>query len=279
MAPAQVGAGQRGLGLDDGVGRSGSDDLAPESAGAGSEIDHPVGIADGLLVVLDHDHGVAEIPHPLEGVEQSPVVALVEPDGRFVEDVEHPHELRPDLGGQADALALSPGQAPRHAVEGQIVEPDRHQETEAVAHLAKDLGGDLGIALVEGETVEPLHGIADRQRRDLGQTGPGHLDREAFGPQPGAVAGVTGRERHESLEFPPDLLGRGLFVTPFKTRDDALEAVTKTIGALAPLPDKVVFLVRSEHDQFANRLRQLPPLGVEVEAEMGPELFELSSDP
>ena len=42
---------------------------------------------DGFLVVLDHEHGVADVPQVNEGVEQPPVVPLVQPDGRLIQDV------------------------------------------------------------------------------------------------------------------------------------------------------------------------------------------------
>jgi hypothetical protein len=38
----------------------------------------------GLFVVLHHDHGVAEIAQVFQGVYQSRVVALLQPDGGFV---------------------------------------------------------------------------------------------------------------------------------------------------------------------------------------------------
>ena len=39
----------------------GDDDLAAVLAGARPDVDDVVGDADGLLVVLDDDHGVAEV--------------------------------------------------------------------------------------------------------------------------------------------------------------------------------------------------------------------------
>ena len=53
------------------------DDATAGHARAGTEVDHVVRGADGLLVVLDHDHGIADVAHALEGGEQSLVVPLV----------------------------------------------------------------------------------------------------------------------------------------------------------------------------------------------------------
>jgi hypothetical protein len=69
------------------------DDVAAVLAGAWPHVDEVVGRAHHLLVVLDDEHGVAEVAQPLERADQLVVVALVEPDRRLVEDVEHADEL------------------------------------------------------------------------------------------------------------------------------------------------------------------------------------------
>ena len=81
--------------------------LAAEAPRAGTQVDHVVGRLDRVLVVLDDDDRVAEVAQPAQRGEQSLVVALVQPDAGLVQDVEHAHEPRPDLGGQPDALGLA----------------------------------------------------------------------------------------------------------------------------------------------------------------------------
>ena len=76
-------------------------------AGAGAEIDEVVRRAHRLLVVLNHDHGVADVAQPLERRDELLVVALVQSDRRLVEDVEHADQRGADLRGQADALSLA----------------------------------------------------------------------------------------------------------------------------------------------------------------------------
>ena len=84
---------------EDLVRRADRHQVSAELAGAGPEVDHEVRAADGLLVVLDHEHGVAEVAQALEGLQQSPVVALVQADRRLVEDVEHADQAGSDLRG------------------------------------------------------------------------------------------------------------------------------------------------------------------------------------
>ena len=73
----------------------------------GPEIDDVIGGAHRLLVVLDDDDGVAEVAQLLERGEQSRVVALVQPDRRLVEDVQHADEARADLRRETNALRLA----------------------------------------------------------------------------------------------------------------------------------------------------------------------------
>src|ERR687893_1710745 len=79
------------LGLDvlDGAG---GDDLAPVHPRPGPHVHDVIRRPDRLLIVLDDDERVPEVPQPYEGVQQPPVVSLVQPDGGLVEDVENAHE-------------------------------------------------------------------------------------------------------------------------------------------------------------------------------------------
>ena len=126
LGPGDVLAGQRvGIGLEaPGSGdRARVHDAAAVLPRARPDVDHVVGDPDGLLVVLDHDDRVAQVAEPLQRPDEPLVVALVEPDGRLVQHVEHPDQAAADLAGQPDALGLTAGQGGRRAGQGQVVEP------------------------------------------------------------------------------------------------------------------------------------------------------------
>ena len=129
------------------VGRALGDDVAAVDAGAGADVDHVVGGEDRILVVLDHEHGVADVAQVLERLQQARVVALVQADGGLVQHVEHAGEARADLRGQPDALALAARQRAGRARQRQIVEPDVDQELQPLADLLEDARGDLGLLL------------------------------------------------------------------------------------------------------------------------------------
>ena len=99
------------------IGGAGGDDFAAAYAGAGAEIDQVVGGAHRLLVVLDHHDGIALVAQLAERGEQPVVVAGVQADRRFVEDVQHADQPAADLPGKPDPLQLAAGERRRGAVE------------------------------------------------------------------------------------------------------------------------------------------------------------------
>ena len=149
--------------LEQALDRAGVDDLPAVLTGAGADVDDPVGGADRLLVVLDHDQGVAEVLEPDQGLDQPLVVALVEPDRRLVEDVEDADQARADLGGQPDALGLAARQRPAGPVEGEVVEPDVEQEVQPLLDLLEHPLADLPLARGQVEVAQEVGGLVDRQ--------------------------------------------------------------------------------------------------------------------
>ena len=81
--------------------------MAAMHPGTGANIDHVIGQADRVLIMLHHDHRVADIAQMDEGFEQAFIVALVQADRGFVQHIKHACEARADLRGQADALAFA----------------------------------------------------------------------------------------------------------------------------------------------------------------------------
>ena len=159
-------------------------DLAAVLARAGPEVDHVVGGAHRLLVVLDDDDGVAEVAQLLERGEQPRVVALVQADRRLVEDVQHADEPRADLRRQADALRLAARERLGGAAEREVVEPDVDEEAQPLAHFLEDRAGDLGIepgfavarapepsrrtssaSVIDSSTTSPMFASVDASRR------------------------------------------------------------------------------------------------------------------
>ena len=159
LDPALAGevlAGQRGGILGDFGRRAGGDHVATVLAGAGAEVDEVVGGEHRALVVLDHDHGVAEVAQPVEGRDQLLVVALVQADRGLVEHVHHADQAGADLGGEADPLRLAAGEGARRAAKREVADADVLEEGEPFGDLAHDQAGDRPLGLVQLQRVDPL---------------------------------------------------------------------------------------------------------------------------
>ena len=131
-----------------------ADDLTAVLARARPEVDHPVGRAHHLLVVLDDEDGVADVAQLLERVDEPSVVALVEPDRRLVEDVEDADELRPDLRRQPQPLRLAARERLRRSVELEVADADVLEEHQPLAHLLEDPPTDELLGLRQLELVD-----------------------------------------------------------------------------------------------------------------------------
>src|SRR6266436_8582104 len=84
----EVLAGEGGAGGDEVGGRALEDDPAAVVAGAGAEVDDPVGVRHDRLVMLDDDDRLAGVNEPVEQTEQPLDVGKVEACSRLVEDVD-----------------------------------------------------------------------------------------------------------------------------------------------------------------------------------------------
>src|SRR6266850_1846116 len=116
-----AGVGFFGAGHD--FGRALRDDAPAAFAAFGAEVDDPVGLFDDVEVVLDDEHGVAEIDEALQDVEQLSNVVEVEAGGWLVEDVERAAGLPfRKLAGQLDALGFAAGKRGRGLAEGDVAE-------------------------------------------------------------------------------------------------------------------------------------------------------------
>ena len=141
------------------------DDFAAMDAGAGADVDEKIRRADRLLIVLHHDHRVAEIAQALQRLQEPRIVALVQADGRLVEDVQDARQPGADLRGEPDALALAARQRAGGPREREILKPDVDEEGEALAHFLQHAGADLVLLLRQPlrQFLEPRARVAHRK--------------------------------------------------------------------------------------------------------------------
>ena len=185
-APRRKAPGDGGFAAADLLGGALGHHVAAVLAGAGAQVHHVVRGQDGLQVVLHHQHGVAQVAHLLEGVQQLLVVPLVQADAGLVQDVHDALELGADLGGQADALALAAAEGGGGAVQGQVAQAHVVQEAQALLDLLQHLLGDDGVLAFQAQALEPGPGLAHAQGRQRGDVQPAHEHREHLRAQPRA---------------------------------------------------------------------------------------------
>lgn len=137
-APGQIVAGQRTRKGRNFGRRAVCDEFAAAHTGSGAEVEHIVRPQDRIEVVLDHKHGVADVAQFFQRVEQPVVVALVQSDRRFVENVQDADQSAAELGRQPDPLRLAARKRARHPVQRQIVQPDVAQKGQAAPNLLQD---------------------------------------------------------------------------------------------------------------------------------------------
>ena len=147
LAAGKVIAGDAPLGLTDILHGTRRHDLAAVNARAGAHIHDIVRAAHGILVVLDHDDGITEVPQVLQGRNELIVVTLVQANAGLVQHIEHAGQRTADLGGEADALAFAAGQGASRAGQGQVVQTHALQKLQAVPDLLHDLTADLPLLL------------------------------------------------------------------------------------------------------------------------------------
>src|ERR1041385_6129446 len=87
--------------------RTKRDQSSAVSAGSGSQVNYIVRPANGFLIVLNDEHGVAEVAQSGKRIEQTHVVARMQTDRRLIQSVEHPSELRSNLSRQTNPLPFA----------------------------------------------------------------------------------------------------------------------------------------------------------------------------
>ena len=110
------------------AGRALEDNPAAIVAGAGAEVDDPVGVRHDRLMVLDDDDRFAGVDEPVQQAEQLLDVGEVKAGRRLVENVDA--ALLGHLVGQLEPLPLAAGQRRERLAEGEVAEPDVGQAIE-----------------------------------------------------------------------------------------------------------------------------------------------------
>ena len=157
--------------------RSRRHDLAAVTARAGTDIYNKIGGAHGVLVVFHNNQGVAQVPQVLQRSQQLIVVPLVQADGRLVQNIQHAHQGRTDLGSQPDPLALAAGKGSRRPGQGQVAQSHIRQELQAGLDLLDDLLGHHGHTALQTEILHKFQLVPDAHAAEVHNADAAHRHR------------------------------------------------------------------------------------------------------
>ena len=191
-------------------------------ARARPHVHHEVGAADGVLVMLHHDDRVAEVAQVRERGDEPFVVALMQADGRLVQNVQHAHEPRADLRGEPDALRLAAGERGRGPLEREVVQPHVHEELEPRLDLLHDGPGDVALLALEGKPLEEAQTLGRAHLGDLVDGLAAHRHRENLRLQALAAAGGARHDGEVALQLLALRVALRLLVAAHDRRERAL---------------------------------------------------------
>ena len=192
-------------------------------------------MADGLLVVLDDQHRIAQLAQLFQGLNEPVVVALVQADRGLIQNVEHAAQPGADLRGQADALPLAAGERGCVTVQGKVGEADGTEELQPLDDLAADAFGNERLARRETEVDGRRERAVERQRREVGNRQAANLDRQRLRAQALAAANRAGRRGHIAHHrFAVGIAAR-LFNAVAQKRQDAVKAGARSLAFGRPV--------------------------------------------
>ena len=264
----EIGAGQRALFGHQGARIALRHDPAAVHAGPRSDIDQVIRRANGVFVVFDDQHRVAQVAQVGQGFQQALVISLVQTDGGFVEDVHHTDQSGADLRRQANALRFTAGQGLGAALQGQIVQAHVDEKAVAGADFLEDFFRDPRIAPLQVQGLEILHGLAHRQRRNGGQIAPVDQHVTRVFAQAAARAGRAGRGGQELRQVFAHGLRFRVPIAPLHVGNDALEGMRafEHVAALVEIRKADLFPAAAVQNELAVFGREFCKRRVDVEA-------------
>src|SRR5205807_3278613 len=87
-----------------------------------AKIDDVVSLADGLFIVFDHHNAIALLLQTVQCAQQLCIVAWVQTDSGFIEDITHTTQVRAQLRRQTETLRFPARQGIAATIQGQIAQ-------------------------------------------------------------------------------------------------------------------------------------------------------------
>src|SRR5262249_47537686 len=127
--------------------------------GSRADLYQVIGGADRLLVMLHDYHRIAQIAQPPQRLDHLDIVFGMQPDTRFIQDIEHSHQAGTDLRGEADTLRLAAGERAGGTIKVKIVQADAKQQLHPVTDFVADLRARILVAEIVLNAVEEFQDV------------------------------------------------------------------------------------------------------------------------
>ena len=209
--------------------------LTAVASGAGAYIHNKVRLPHGILVMLHHNEGIAQIPELFQGHKQLVIVTLVKADGRLVQNIQNACQRRANLGSQSDTLALAAGQGSGGPGQGQVLQTHIHQKAQAGFDLPDNLLGNNRHVPFQLEILHEFQLIPDTHGAKIHNAHATHGHSQGNVRQSLAFTHRAGSGGHTFLQLFPGSVGLGFPEAAADVVQDALEGLLQHTHAVAPV--------------------------------------------
>ena len=142
---------------------------------AWTNVNDPIGRANGVFIVFNNHDCVAKIAKTYERFDEAMVIALMQADARLVEYVQRSHKTGTYLACQTNALCFSACQCCCCARQGEIVETNGQQESKPRVNFFGYAFSNHLVAVAQLQTLQEFSRISYGQIADLAETLSIHL--------------------------------------------------------------------------------------------------------
>ncbi len=224
---------------------------AAQPARAGAKVEHVVGVANSVFVVLHNQNGVAQVAQPHERFNQPVVVALMQTDGWLIEHIENAAQARSNLRSQADALSFAAGERCRIAIEREIGEAHRAEEFEPLDHFAPDSLGHQRFAFSEFQIDGCGERAIQRQGSEVRNRKASDFYCQRLWPQALAATYRAGSGRHETHHVFAIAFAARLFNAVAQIGKNAVKACARPLALGRAVDEDVLLLWRQVFKRLA----------------------------
>jgi len=134
--------------------------FSPGLSSPWAKVDDVVGRSNGLLVMFYHEDRVSPFFEFPERIKEHPVVPGVEADGRFIQDITDPGQIRSQLASQANTLRFTPGQCISTPTQSKVGESQAVEQGKACQALGQDGPRYRSLVPAKSELFENFMGLA-----------------------------------------------------------------------------------------------------------------------